>query len=626
MKNTDNSPSPASRAQSGAQFLSYLKSFQRQWGGNENALAEFQAGNPFFLKIRVRHPLLDKIIEHLCSQNEPIILTGHAGDGKTTLAFSAYKELTGNEVSRQLAKNNVLNFQFATQNGTQNGLLIKDLSEQKRNTYSQILQELIKPSRHSILVSNTGALLNFFLDQTPSTRKDEVESSLLQELKKLESSFEFEGHKFRIINLAQYNSLPLAQDIFDKILDDQCWPECTGCNLRQRNLCPVALNRALLTENNGLARRRIFLIYERLHAYGVRLTLRQLTEHLAYSLTGGLGPSELCNDPQFAFPSQYYCFNLFFGGYDITPDPAITRMPAIQALSEQGIGSHTLPCVDKQIWHLECRNLDFTLFPTIESIFSKLREIGSRDIDRYKAALARRQIRRILYFFTDEEESTATSLTKHNICEQIQIEFLQSPGTILHKKLKLFQNDNTIKLNQAQKKELLPLLFYVLQEHFTGLRLPERDDSSQNKRLYITLNRSSAQIRQTVQIVLTSLDWKDNFDLSIQRDTADNGTQLINLAGKGGMKALAPMPLTIPYWDYIYRRHEGELGMIPRSTFNQRLENLKSNILQISRQEMDEDDSTLKLLCCCADLNLVEKEFILSKDNDNITTIEVNYA
>ena len=76
-------------------FVGYLNSLQRSSGGNENALAESQACNPLFAHIHVSHPLTTTILTELNSASgKHVILTGHAGDGKSTIALEVFKYLS----------------------------------------------------------------------------------------------------------------------------------------------------------------------------------------------------------------------------------------------------------------------------------------------------------------------------------------------------------------------------------------------------------------------------------------------------------------------------------------------------------------------------------------------------
>ncbi|MDD3824164.1 MAG: protein kinase, partial [Sphaerochaetaceae bacterium] len=68
-------------------FVPYLNSLHSRSAANENALAESQACNAFFDFIHAAHPIADVIRETLVGKTKKhVILTGHAGDGKSTIA------------------------------------------------------------------------------------------------------------------------------------------------------------------------------------------------------------------------------------------------------------------------------------------------------------------------------------------------------------------------------------------------------------------------------------------------------------------------------------------------------------------------------------------------------------
>lgn len=86
-------------------FVGYLSSLQRVGGNNENALAESQACNPQFSHICIEHPLARIIFEEMQNkEGAHVILTGHAGDGKTTVAIDVLKRLQGLPLDKPLAR------------------------------------------------------------------------------------------------------------------------------------------------------------------------------------------------------------------------------------------------------------------------------------------------------------------------------------------------------------------------------------------------------------------------------------------------------------------------------------------------------------------------------------------
>ncbi|MFI4955542.1 MAG: hypothetical protein ACHP9Y_06470, partial [Gammaproteobacteria bacterium] len=85
-------------------FVGYLNSLQRLNASNDGALAEYQARNPNFVHIHVSHPVTKAILAELKTPaGRHVILTGHAGDGKSTVALELYKQLSGIPMEKHLA-------------------------------------------------------------------------------------------------------------------------------------------------------------------------------------------------------------------------------------------------------------------------------------------------------------------------------------------------------------------------------------------------------------------------------------------------------------------------------------------------------------------------------------------
>ena len=82
---------PLSDAADQNPFVLYLNSLSNTSAGNENATAEAQIGNIFFPSIRVEHPASQFIYRQLFNEKKHVILTGNAGDCKTTIAEEVYR-------------------------------------------------------------------------------------------------------------------------------------------------------------------------------------------------------------------------------------------------------------------------------------------------------------------------------------------------------------------------------------------------------------------------------------------------------------------------------------------------------------------------------------------------------
>lgn len=584
-------------------FLNYLNTLQHIYGGNENALAEFQAQNPLFARIAAPHPLEEALIKDLKAGTHSIILTGHAGDGKTTLAFAVYRKLCGIPADQPLPELGNSRIRFSIDG--HKALLIKDLSEQACQQHEALLNELLDEQTRSLLVSNTGALREFFLSQVQdSLQRVELESSLLTSLsREQDDGFSFRGRRFKIYNLALRDNLPLAETVLSNMLRPELWPKCASC--RHKAACPVLFNRTLLADTNSPTRQRLFLAYRRLQAYGVRLTMRQLSEHLAYCLTGGLDERRLCRaeilEP--CIGPRQHIYNLFFGGHHARPDSSVADMAAIRGVHEQELGAYPLPCMDKKLWHaLPVDAVKLGLSPLVAPFLQQLIRQGSTQENPSAGAEARLQARRLLYFCAcpDSDE----------LQKRLQQEFLQSPGLLLHAGL-----HGQPRLDPSLKHHLQNCLFHVLQEHFTGIHLPASSRRHSRDTLYITLNRPTPLLRQSVQTVLCTVSWLENFDLCITR--RKDGRFSLQLEGRRNLRDIAPLELTIPFLDYILRRYNGAVGDLPRATFAQQLDTLKAQILRSMKD--DEETQAIRLLRYCSDYQLIQDEYILDG-----STLEVN--
>lgn len=584
-------------------FLNYLNTLQHIYGGNENALAEFQAQNPLFARIAAPYPLEEALIKDLKAGTHSIILTGHAGDGKTTLAFAVYRKLCGIPADQPLPELGNSRIRFSIDG--HKALLIKDLSEQACQQHEALLNELLDEQTRSLLVSNTGALREFFLSQVQdSLQRVELESSLLTSLsREQDDGFSFRGRRFKIYNLALRDNLPLAETVLSNMLRPELWPKCASC--RHKAACPVLFNRTLLADTNSPTRQRLFLAYRRLQAYGVRLTMRQLSEHLAYCLTGGLDERRLCRaeilEP--CIGPRQHIYNLFFGGHHARPDSSVADMAAIRGVHEQELGAYPLPCMDKKLWHaLPVDAVKLGLSPLVAPFLQQLIRQGSTQENPSAGAEARLQARRLLYFCAcpDSDE----------LQKRLQQEFLQSPGLLLHAGL-----HGQPRLDPSLKHHLQNCLFHVLQEHFTGIHLPASSRRHSRDTLYITLNRPTPLLRQSVQTVLCTVSWLENFDLCITR--RKDGRFSLQLEGRRNLRDIAPLELTIPFLDYILRRYNGAVGDLPRATFAQQLDTLKAQILRSMKD--DEETQAIRLLRYCSDYQLIQDEYILDG-----STLEVN--
>ena len=559
----------------GNPFVAYLNSMQRLSGGNSNALAEFQARSPHFVNIHVPHPFVNTIEAELTREGgRTVILAGHAGDGKSTIALDVYRTLMG------MADGSPLPRDPARREDLDSGItILKDLSEREKGRDTELWMEIAARARRFLVVSNTGALLAFLKGQAAACGLGsvEIESRVLTALDSEAGSAELElgNQRMLVLNLARGDNLAIARDIFTRMIAADRWAACDGRPCQEN--CPIWRNVELLQNHRETILDRLFLAYRRMHEYGTRLTLRQITEHLAYLVTSGLEEADLERmraRGEKPLKACYMFFNRFFGDDGKGDHAPALRMRAVQEVRRQGFGERPCPTWERKLW-LKLRGANFRLnVPECDEEFELLRGHGSDGGNDSSPGLspdlAREQVRRMLYFLYKFEAGDQTFL-QHYLNSPMLLQWRDWQGGA--------------KLEVQERCALEQRIFHVLQEHFTGVRLPE-GTRSQDRRLYVTLSRRRGDIRQSAQVVVADVDWghETTLELVPSMDAAGGGRVDLTLRGKGRLDG-AELKLTLPFLDYMVMRHFGELGETLLAAYVERLERFKARVQELAKED-----------------------------------------
>ena len=152
--------------------------------------------------------------------------------------------------------------------------------------------------------------------------------------------------------------------------------------------------------------------------------------------------------------------------------------------------------------------------------------------------------------------------------------FLNSPSILQWDE---WQRPET-RLEMTERNDLEQRVFHVLQEHFTGVRLPE-GFSGNDRRLYVTLSRGRNDVRQSAQVVIAQVDWSSETTLELvaSGDVAGGTRRDLELRGAGRLYDVS-LVLTLPFLDYILMRSSGEVGETLQAAYVERLERLKATI------------------------------------------------
>jgi len=523
-------------------FVSYLNTLSNTSAGNENATAESQIENKYFPTIRVEHPISNLIYQQLFTEKRNVILTGNAGDGKTTIAAEIYRRRLGT-YKPLLSREESADF-----------VMIKDLSELPEDHRKEVFREAIdNPQKSYLIVSNTGTLL-----ENLSTIKHEgtnIDKNQLLAALEANHPLLVGDERFLIINIGRINSISTALSVGEKMLAANNWHKCIECVKAKE--CPIHRNVKLLQENQDIVLERIGLAYRRLYEYGNRLTMRQMTGHLAYIIVAGLDCEDVQGMSKIALEQQYthyLFFNRFFGDDGQHEVPEARQLLPIRKIREIELGIYLDPFIERYIWRKHPNEMRFS-----EGAATVLADIrGNSEIPTKEV---RTQVRRLLYFMLSPEEQGATQYISG---------FLRSPMLLTYVR----HVENNEPFTRSQEDRHLRLLLHELQEYFAGVRLLEDEYRSQD--LYITLRPPGFS---TTQMILGKARAED-FSLGLKNiyDTGDIKHRILTLRYKGGQ---AELELDLPFLDYVARRYRGQVTEEMSVFYMDRLQRFKVMLLEV---------------------------------------------
>ncbi|MCD6304949.1 MAG: protein kinase, partial [Deltaproteobacteria bacterium] len=556
----------------GNPFVEYLNTLHNLTSSNENALAESQARNPFRGYIHVPNKVTDFILDTV-SGEEPrhVILTGHAGDGKSMIGLEIYLRLHNLPLDQTLSDDLKPVEELDLPQGRR-VIIIKDMSELTvEEKVAHLKTACSEGSDRYLIISNTGALLEALEAYFSGGYRWAEEQSRVLEALSVDSPSELliDKGKFEVINLSLVDNLQTAVELLKRMVASERWEGCEEKDCRQ--ICPVYLNAKLIRDNWEIVSERVHYAYRRLFEYGERLTLRQISAHLAYAITCGLdyeGIRAMARLPNPPLKNELLFSNRFFGEGASGKKPEADQLKAVRLLRQLDVGARPFPALEHRLWARDEENILPDLPPELGSLFNDLRACGRNmytlpeDGDAIQPRNARRQMRRILYFFA--------KLTGE-LSDFIPV-FLNS---IALPRFVRWQCTGQWE-SQREREEIRKGILHVILEQFTGIRLPEDTPLDD---IFITLNRGRSEIRQSAQIVLARFNGQD-FAIELrERDSRIGSARYTPILIKHGTDA--NLPLDLPLLDYVLMRHGGEVGQRLHSSYVDRLERFKNALLSL---------------------------------------------
>jgi hypothetical protein len=563
-------------------FIAYLNSLHNLGAGGANALAEAQALNHYFAALYTPFPVVTEIVEALQdSQHKVVVLTGHAGDGKSTVALDVLKHLRNlppNEPLKQaLQEREVIH--------TQNGLvtIVKDMSELSANTRLQWLKEAFNQPGSWLVISNTGPLLNSLCEfGKPWMGAHDIEDHLLSLLGATYIEGNLAGHTLPgfpkdlvILNLTRLDNVKLGTQVLGKMLNHPAWAECGGCSAEIA--CPLRLNRSALQALGAVLEERVRWVYQRLTHYEQRLTLRQMVAHLALSLTGGMG----CKDAQRHVEestaegaekgvdglAKIVFSETFFGYRNGKVWEAADGLRAVALARRLVAGGPVAVDYERQ---MIARDGD--IWAELPEILTPLWQRWRKDAANFNGVARRFAVRRLVYFFARPESSVVSSDTFFDT-------FLRSPRL---RDFDQWQREGNLTFGAGEQKKLRNACLRVLLECYSGFSAGQFDAQD---RLYLTLRRADRAIAQPTQWVIAAPSF-DDFELCFNPELR---LPVIRYRSQPNIQ----LKLYLPLLDYIHARAKGELGGELARIHWAQLDTFRAELLETKNTPSDEEEITL---------------------------------
>ena len=529
-------------------FVAYLNTLSSASAGNGNSTDEENRCSPFFPRVYVHNPLVEIVLEELVNRRHHVILTGNAGDGKTTIASDIYEKLMGYRPPAD-ARIFIPSAQL---------VIVKDMSELPAEERARIIEEAAASSGPvHLIVTNTGTLLGS-AERLPrrAPGRQAVHSKLLKALEADDMVPVLDGH-FLLLNIGRVDSIATACAVLQRMLERDNWLACTPCPLGER--CPILANVRLLWESKDTVLRRVELAYRRLYEYGTRLTLRQMIGHLAYALTAGRDCAQIgkLSETQLGECLHGSLFhNRFFGDDGGQLQPEADQLQPVRHLRAAEFGVELDPELERGLWQGD--GAGGWLSPQALALLRDLQQRAQEANARLRWQ-ARQEARRLLYFYGTMKEDEGGYPTV----------FLRSPTLLDYLRITRGEGSIPSLWESVNRRRVLQ----VLQEHFAALRLPEGKWQATD-RLYITLKPRAAGAN--TQVVLASYATEDFRIVAtpVHRALPDSGRSL-RLAHNTG----PTMPLDLPFLDYVTRRSKGEIAAQLSAFYADRLQRFGAQLL-----------------------------------------------
>lgn len=541
------------------ELIKYINSLHNLNASGTNSLAESQVNSPYFKDIYHPFPIVESLKELISTEKEVIvILTGHAGDGKSTIAF---------ELLRELGKDKYFDgYQFDEHEFLEEKTLnvLKDMSELSLEHRKNWLSKAFNLPGNWLIVSNTGPLLTSIADSLRETswndnyKPYQIESSILEYLDKEIPTKDLSSlrlpdvnsKELYIINIAKLNNIDIALNIFKKIINHPEWDDV----IKNHPKHPITINYLTVRDHYQEVEESIRLTYLYLLNYEKRMTLRQMLAHLSVSLTGGVN---LSDDMQNSTQKKNLLFSDTFFGYigsDIWHESQDLKvMKLISKIHAGGYSS-----LELENFITDADNFKNVSEP-LKSIILNYIQKDTQSESHYEKA----NLRRILFMYGLIENKNAKSL------------FLGSTSIYKYNNWQLNPTSFT-----DDSRRIKRLCDKALNLFYSG------SDDKQN--INITLKRSDSSIFQIAQLLICSIP-KNTLRISYDEEKQ---LPFIYLKNSRRSESTIRLDLSLPLLDYIENIVTGDVTESLNPIYKTQLERFKLSLIDHA-QDIENDEITL---------------------------------
>lgn len=553
-------------------FVDYLNSLNNADANAKGALAESQLTNPYYEKVLVRRGIGRFLMERLQQGPCVIILTGHAGDGKTSLLAQVLKDLSCLSSGERLKKCGEV------QSPTGFRLFyVKDMSELTKDEQVMLLEKALESPEKgmsAILVSNTGPLINAARKLMPENSTEESDQLMMELLDRMDTNkpdpVNIAGKPCHIINIARVDNVHIASKVLTNILQPDLWKDCENCT--SAGICPIRANRDLVWKTLDRVSHFSTAFYRYLYEHDKRLTVRQILAHLSYAIAGNLTCRKVSGLSRLDL-YRYHFANLFFGY--VGRSPALTARQ-IRAISElQAIG---MDCISLKADYRLFVQHDYSIFDEetadiLRAADSALGHLVNSPQWRQVYLLHRRSIRRFYLLFSNLDNDERERLLGE-IYSPIYPVYLKS-------------RDNSIGLMGL--RQLRSMLFNALYTIYVGTPPTSQTDIP----LTIRRNDGATQYVQLLQGQIPAQDLsiqQARFQSEVDTDVTYNELRL-------QVKSVEEtFPLAYPLLDYFWRIANGAVDTALSPSLSHGIDRLKARLLQEYGQAPNGDQKEVQLL------------------------------